>query len=188
MDDVTLELAGRRFIMSPRTTVRQDTYCAAIVRASGFGEGSRHVARLLNEGASASEAVQALILGMYESGHLFDLLGGLFVPEGEKFAEATARQTAEFLADLTEHVDKTRLRDAMAGVLLGFFTNALVSSRTSPTSSDATSPEPSASADSTTSPTLPADAPMDPVASSEDRGSTSSESLPTEIGMSSSAS
>jgi|GEM_PF-1884607 len=126
--DQFLELGGRRFYCPADRTARNDQWVAML--AGDMGLHDVQVGE--DEDAEAfAYRVQATCL---RDGRVYDLLGGLMLPEGVSVTSWTpqlAAETGEFLGNLTAPADKAALNASIAGALAGFFRAGLASAMTS---------------------------------------------------------
>lgn len=112
---IALMLAGRTFRQSVSTTMAQDAY--VMKRQLAFS----------SLGAPADDpfaAGQSLIMTAFESGLMYEVLGGLLVEDDVPWSQATATENARFFAALTAREDKNVLWENIAGILSDFLVGA----------------------------------------------------------------
>lgn len=126
------EIGGKKFHLAGQTTARHDIFTTRQIAACGVSM----VAQL--DGETEEQFQYRLYRSAMSSGDVFLLLGALLVPDGTPqlgWTEQTAKETAEFLGNLTDPSDKTKVRILLASALLPFFVSGSRSLRTSPKSS-----------------------------------------------------
>lgn len=127
-------LGGRVFTLAEQTTSRQDGWVMVQLEDAG-------ILGLLTQGVKAFEddgAMRSVIAQAIRSNKYHHIAAGLLVEVDKKWTPADAEQNAEFFAELTAPDDKRQIAAAFEGLLLGFFQNAVQSSKPSPTSSPTT--------------------------------------------------
>ena len=126
------ELNGRKFAVIECGTVKHDYWLMKQIREAGIESVDFPADR------DMVHMVDALIDRVLASGAAMVLLGGLIMPAEMKVTEWTPAIAAEmtaFLESLTATADKELVRGLVAQAMVGFFRSALVSLRTSRTSS-----------------------------------------------------
>ncbi len=120
----SITLGGRSFIHATETTVRQDQYCFGLIHALGLNAVS------LQPGEAAESFARRLLGTCMGSEKVFQLLGGLIVPEEagfEGWSPSVAAETALFLSALKSEEDKAQLHGLVASMLVDFFTAGISS-------------------------------------------------------------
>lgn len=133
MPDV-IRLGGREFVALERSTLEHDTWFALATAAAGITSATPA------PGQDRGEFALGLFARLYESGHLWDLLGALVLPAGtasRDWSPALARETGRFIAGLDEPADKDRARLLIVELLLPFLSEGLASWKASTSSSPA---------------------------------------------------
>ncbi|MCI0356708.1 MAG: hypothetical protein L0099_16985, partial [Acidobacteria bacterium] len=112
------EIGSRKWRAVERSTLRHDNYMIRHILEGGL-DRLRH-----NDGESLEDFAIRMLHAVLASGKMFDLLGGLLLAENvpdEKWTEAQAGETAEFLGNVIEEHDKTAVQEALMPLLLAFF-------------------------------------------------------------------
>ncbi len=112
------EIRGRKWRAVERSTLRHDNYMIRHILEGGLDKLRR------NDGESLEEFAVRLLHAVLASGKMFDLLGGLLLPEAvpdDKWSEQLAAETAEFLGNVIEEHDKIAVQEALMPLLLAFF-------------------------------------------------------------------
>ncbi len=112
------EIGGRKWRAVERSTLRHDNYMIRHILEGGLDK-LRH-----KDDESLEDFAMRMLHAVLASGKMFDLLGGMLLPENvpdEKWTEAQAGETAEFLGNVTEEHDKTAVQEALMPLLLSFF-------------------------------------------------------------------
>jgi hypothetical protein len=126
------EIGGKTFQFADGGTARHDVFTMRQIAACGVNiVGQR-------EDETDEQFQYRLYRTALQSGDVFLLIGSLLLPEGTKpegWTEAMARETADFLGNLTHPPDKAKLRLLLASALIPFFVSGQRSLRTSPRSS-----------------------------------------------------
>jgi hypothetical protein len=138
MDTFAIEVDGRRFVTFKNSTVAHDVYLMNIARACGLSE----VTASLDD--APGDLAEIFATKAYESGHMIDMLGALYVPEGFDPADwrrETAEDVAHHLNRVTDPATKAKMLQVFAEVMMRFFLSALSSSTTSRRSGQATEAE-----------------------------------------------
>lgn len=128
---LVINVQGRTFRPSQKTSFKQDFY---VMERMELAKIDQMVAGFTKEG-NAEEYAQQLLIAAYKSGKLFEILAGVMVEDGTKWTEEAALANAEFFEYLEEEEEKEQITQSLAAVVLGFFTHAGLSSRTSKSAS-----------------------------------------------------
>jgi len=129
----TVVIGGRVLVPIGEATARHDAFVMRQIAACGLNVAAEQKAEETEE-----QFMYRLYLTAVKNGDVFALLGALLVPEGTeplKWSPELAKQTGEFLANLTDPADKAKLRTLVASALLPFFVGGRRPSRTSRKSS-----------------------------------------------------
>lgn len=122
------DVGGVTYRIIGELTFEHDLYLMALIDEMGL----RDPRVLLRPDATQAEQATALLMHVYRTGRTFELLGGLFVPDGVPWSPAVSKETATRLAAATAPAEKAKLMGALSVALLGFFESALASLQTSP--------------------------------------------------------
>ena len=125
-----ITVAGVKYVLAPKTTLRQDHYVMSRVRKVNV-EGLRGS---LQTDEELERFVESFVITLYESGELYNILGGLYVQEGhegERFTEEGAQARADRFEEATEASEKEAITSATTGVVLSFFARGLASNEIS---------------------------------------------------------
>jgi hypothetical protein len=127
-----LTLGGRDFEPMTVTTIEHDFWLMSRIRAAGLDA--------IEKGAEESpeEFVARIMHQVIDSGSAFEVLGGMLIPAQlppQEWTPAIADETAKFIRELTDPIDKTKVQSQMIAILIGFFANGLTSLTTSRKSS-----------------------------------------------------
>lgn len=124
---------GRTFRPSVgKTTFDQDFFVMDLVSQTAVNKLS------VAKGDDLDKIAAEVILNAYRSGNLFRLLAALTVEDGHKWSRPQAEENAVFFSELDTLEDKEAIQEALLGVLLSFFVNAEVFSKTSANFSNVT--------------------------------------------------
>lgn len=122
----TITLGGREFESAEVSTLEHDCW---FLERLGEAELDQVV---IGENETADDFARGLMHRVMREGHVFRLLAGLIVPVGGTWSPEVARDTAAFLAQLTETEDKEEVTVLISSMLLDFFERGLSSIVTSP--------------------------------------------------------
>lgn len=146
--DATIRVGGRRFVVTPKTTQRQDLYIMSRLESAGFEKLRGQV----GDDGDMSELAIKLLNAAYEQDTLFEVVGAILTevdPAGEpvvlydekgkrqRWTKAKAVEIADLIANLDEEEEKAQTRGVMTSILILFFTTGAASSMDSPSSSSA---------------------------------------------------
>ena len=126
------EIGGKTFQLAGEGTARHDVFTMRQIAACGVNAVAQR------DGETDDEFTYRLYLTALQTGDIFLLLGGLLVPVGTVpmgWSEAIAKETAEFIANITDPGDKAKVRILLASALTPFFFGGRRSSKTSRNSS-----------------------------------------------------
>lgn len=141
-----LVIEGRTFRALTTTTFEQDLFIMRRMKEARIpaliDEATKHPERL-------DEITSDIILVAYESGVLFELMGGIYLEDGKKWSVKGSLANAEFFMNITDQEEKQKLTEPITAVIVGFFMNARGSS-TILLSSSASSEKPESVATSST--------------------------------------
>jgi hypothetical protein len=126
--DIVLTIQGRTFRKSQTTTVAQDAFVMKRMREFGLVEMA---ASFNPQKDDLNVFSEKLLLEAFETGQLFEILGGVLVEDGVKWSKKVALANAEFFENLTDIGDKEQLFGTIAGVLLDFLVAAAAWSKRS---------------------------------------------------------
>ena len=122
------EIGGKTFQLAGEGTARHDVYTMRQIAACGINMVAQR------NGETDEEFTYRLYLTALQSGDIFLLLGALLVPVGTGptgWSEEMAKETAEFIANITGPGDKAKVRILLASALTPFFVGGRRSSKTS---------------------------------------------------------
>lgn len=123
-----IKIGGRTFIPVNNSTIEHDFWLMAHIRGAGLD-------RVVISGGEAPEDFAVRLLGeVIDSGRIFPLLGGLFLPEGVSsldWTPETAEETAAFLKKISDPKDKLQIQKQVISLLIDFFQSGLASLRIS---------------------------------------------------------
>ena len=127
-----ITLGGRDFEPMTVTTIEHDFWLMSRIRTAGLDA--------LEKGADESpeEFVARILQQIIDSGSAFDVLGGMLIPaqlRPQQWTPAIADETAKFIRELTDPIDKAKVQSQMIAILIGFFEGGLASLTTSRKSS-----------------------------------------------------
>jgi hypothetical protein len=123
-----IEIGGRKLTFTGESTARHDMWTMRQIAACGLNT------LMQGNGETEEQFMVRLYSTALQSGDFFLLLGCLLIPEEVKPSEWStdlAKQTAEFLASITNPEDKAKLRILLASGLMPFFQAGLRSSKIS---------------------------------------------------------
>ena len=128
----SFEIGGRKFDLAAEGSARKDMFTMRQIAACGENTIAQY----------REETEEGFIFRLYmtalKTGDVFLLLGALLVPEGAAWSEKVAKETADFLGELTDPEDKKQIRILLASALMPFFVSGRRSSKTFPSSSPKT--------------------------------------------------
>ena len=131
-------IQGRPYRRPTSTTTEQDAFVEVRLRDAG-------IKRLLKgfdpKAGDIGDLVEAVILEAFDRGVMYEILGGVFVAEGESWTKAGALRTARAIAETTDDDEKQMIFSFAADVLLDFFRLAAAFLPTSPRSSNSMTAE-----------------------------------------------
>lgn len=122
-------IARRTFLPATETTtIDQDAYVMKRYRASGL----HAIVQGFNPERDDLNALsERLLWEALDTGAIYEILGGILVPEGTTWSRAIAAETAALLRSLTAQEDKQLVYDRMLDILYDFLVVAAVSKLTS---------------------------------------------------------
>jgi len=130
-------IGGRTFVPVRNSTIEHDFWLMAHIRGAGLDRIA------IGEGEAPDDFAVRLLGEVIDSGRIFPILGGLFLPEGTSSLDWTpevAEETAAFLKRISEPQDKLEVQKQVISLLIDFFQSGLASLRISRKSSG-TDPE-----------------------------------------------
>ena len=130
-------IGGRTFVPVRNSTIEHDFWLMAHIRGAGLDRIA------IGEGEAPDDFAVRLLGEVIDSGRIFPILGGLFLPEGTSSLDWTpevAEETAAFLKRISEPQDKLEIQKQVINLLVDFFQSGLASLRISRKSSG-TDPE-----------------------------------------------
>jgi hypothetical protein len=126
-----ITIGGRVFTPLLVSTIEHDLWLMSHIQKAGLD-----TLRKLSE-ETMDVFVLRILREVIDSGRVFELLGGMLVPENvapEAWTPAMAIETADFIRHLTDLEDKRIVQAQVVSLLIGFFENGLTSLITSPSS------------------------------------------------------
>lgn len=120
-EEIKVTLAGRIFRKATTTTIDQDAFVMKRMRDFGLVE---FAASFDLEKDDMNAFSEKLLLQAFETGQLFEILGGVLVEEGVTWSRTVAMTNARFFETLTALEDKEQLFSSIAAVLLDFLVAA----------------------------------------------------------------
>ena len=135
----TIVIAGRKFKPVVDSTIEHDVWTVELIKKCGLDVIE------MQPGESPAEFAQRVFLQASKDLIVFDLLGGLLMPidtKPENWTPEIAHETGRHFATVCEPEEKKAIRALIAEALMGFFAKGLSSTRISPRSSIAETPEP----------------------------------------------
>lgn len=118
LSGLDVAVAGRTFRPAVKTTIQQDLYVMSHVKTANLDKIAEHI----NPGTfKLDEYAEQCIVTAYQSGEIFNVLGGTLVEVGKKWSEQSAKENAEFFANLDEDADKEEIAKVVVSVVLHFF-------------------------------------------------------------------
>lgn len=130
---IVLILAGRTFRRPPMTSLIQDAYVMQRMRSVDM-EGTMRVS-----GSSPVATGLDVVMAMFESGMIYEVLAGALVEDGMKWTRSGADANAAFFAELTDQADKDQIWQHAAAISKDFLEGAAQWLRAFPKSSAAQS-------------------------------------------------
>lgn len=128
----TLKLDGREFAgVSQALTANQDDYILAHLRLSGAMDILTEAGGKLSQEEKAEELLTQIML----AGRTSYILAGCLTEVGKKWNRADADKNAAAFREITDDAEKKSMREAIVGVVIGFFSSGEPSSKSSPKSS-----------------------------------------------------
>lgn len=137
-DQEAIVLGGRTFRKASVTSLDQDAYVMKRMRSVGLID---MVATFDPKKDDLNRFSEELLMAAFESGLLYQILGGTLVEDGVTWSRDVAAANAGLFAGLTNNDEKVRLYEGIASILIDFLLSAANWSKTSPKSS-ASSGEP----------------------------------------------
>lgn len=131
-----IRIGGRTFVPVKNSTIEHDFWLMAHIRGAGLDRIA------IGEDEAPDDFAVRLLGEVIDSGRIFPILGGLFLPEKTSSLNWTpevAEETAAFLKKLSDPGDKAQIQQQVVSLLLSFFQSGLASLRISRKSSE-TSP------------------------------------------------
>jgi hypothetical protein len=122
-----LEIEGRTFYNCTSTSFKQDIYVMSVMRKSGLEKLASEFD--ITKTDILDEVAQDIIVTASINGQLFEMLGAVLEEEGVPWTVESAKENAEFFAELRDKRDKDALHGAIVSVILGFFVSGLLSSK-----------------------------------------------------------
>jgi hypothetical protein len=156
LDPGVIEVQGRRFIITGKTTGRQDGYVVSLLEQAGLEQ----LQNQMDENGDLSELATKVVASAYRNDTLYDIVGAMLTEidaQGNplpvrdekgrpvKWSRVKAKELSDFVAELDEEEDKAKFQSILVGVLVLFFTTGAASLVTSPSSSRAVPQEQQAS-------------------------------------------
>lgn len=129
-EELVIVLSGRTFRKTARTTLDQDAYVMRRMREFGLANIDVDPANPDLDGVAEN-----LILRAFETGKMYEILGGMLVEDNVKWTRANAATNADFFRDLDTKADKQALYASISSVMLDFLVAAAEWSKTSRKSS-----------------------------------------------------
>ena len=119
-----IKIGGRTFVPVKNSTIEHDFWLMAHIR----GVGLDRIA--IEENEPPEDFAVRLLNEVINSGRIFPILGGLFLPEKTSSLDWTpevAEETAAFLKKISDPADKALIQQQVVSLLLSFFQSGLVS-------------------------------------------------------------
>ena len=132
-----IRIGGRTFVPVKNSTIEHDFYLMSHIRGAGLDRIA------IGEGEAPDDFAVRLLGEVIDSGRIFKVLGGLFLPEGVSSLDWTpqlAEETASFLKKISDPQDKLEIQRQVISLLIDFFQSGLASLTISRNSSG-TSPQ-----------------------------------------------
>ncbi len=120
----TVRIGGRIFVPVKNSTIEHDFWLMAHIRGAGLDRIT------IGEGEAADDFAVRLLAEVISSGHIFPILGGLFLPETISPLDWTrdvAEETATFLKKISDPRDKLEIQKQVISLLVSFFQSGLAS-------------------------------------------------------------
>ncbi len=128
----TIAIGGRSFRRIEHPTLRLDIYGATLAARGGL------VGVQAERGESEGDLCWRIAAGANEAGVLFELLGCTLIADelrDDQWTEEVARETAAYLAELSDPAEKSKIHLQIGALLYPFFRDAIARLQTSPSSS-----------------------------------------------------
>jgi len=127
-----IRIGDRTFVPVNNSTIEHDFWLMAHIRGAGLDRIA------IGEGEAPDDFAVRLLGEVIDSGRIFPILGGLFLPEkidSFDWTPQVAEETAAFLKKISDPHDKLEIQKQVISLLLSFFQSGLVSLRISRKSS-----------------------------------------------------
>ena len=127
-----IKIGGRTFVPVKNSTIEHDFWLMAHIRGAGLDRIA------IEEGEAPDDFAMRLLGEVINSGRIFPILGGLFLPEKISSLDWTpeiADETASFLKKISDPQDKLEIQRQVISLLISFFQSGLASLRNSRKSS-----------------------------------------------------
>lgn len=121
-------VSGRSFRAVVETSFKQDLYIMSLVEAAGLNDLASEIDFTSPD---LPNTAQRVIARAFSKGQLFALLGAVVEEVGEEWTIEGAKEREVFFGNLRKAEDKKALHSAIVVIILGFFVNGLLSSKTS---------------------------------------------------------
>lgn len=132
-----IKIGGWTFVPVKNSTIEHDFWLMAHIRGAGLDRIA------IEEGELPEDFAVRLLGEVINSGRIFPILGGLFLPEKTSSLDWTpevAEETMAFLKKVSDREDKAQIQRQVISLLISFFQSGLASLRISRKSSG-TGPE-----------------------------------------------
>jgi len=119
-----IKIGGRMFVPVKNSTIEHDFWLMAHIRGAGLDRIA------IEEGEPPEDFAVRLLGEVINSGRIFPILGGLFLPEKISSVDWTpeiADETASFLKKISDSQDKLEIQRQVISLLISFFQSGLVS-------------------------------------------------------------
>lgn len=124
----TITIGGKTFDVVQEGSIRFELHVEATLRRYGLQRIE------IQKGESPDAFATRLFDEIISTGACLEIVSLFLTPSGVPWSVPQVAKTAEFLADLTDPVDKAKVRDLVVQAFMGFFKSGLallVISRTS---------------------------------------------------------
>ena len=119
-----IKIGGRMFVPVKNSTIEHDFWLMAHIRGAGLDRIA------IEEGEPPEDFAVRLLGEVINSGRIFPILGGLFLPEKISSVDWTpevAEETASFLKKISDPQDKLEIQRQVISLLISFFQTGLAS-------------------------------------------------------------
>lgn len=127
-NDDPIVVSGRTFKKATTTSLEQDAYVMSRMRAFGLNDLADSFDP---EKGSLHKFAEEVLMKAFDSGCLYEILGGVLIENGVRWTREIAATNALFFAALTNPVDKQIIFDRIADILLDFLLAAVAWSSSS---------------------------------------------------------